>query len=459
MTESVPPPKPVVGIIPWTPWPLSAWSWWSEPVRAERLAALRIGLGLVLLFDIAWNYAPYLIEYYGKGGLGDPALFDWYFQSNRTHWSLLRGVGHEAGLYLALCLWIALTFWIVGNSLARLAFVPDAPPNDRSGAALPVWTFAFAWYVAGVWSHMLAANEVTAFAFVLPLGGFSIVCLFFSLDLALRLRERDHLVGWWSALFSLAVVAALLVAGVLLATMDEIDPDAWWAPLLKSWQTNETLLTVAMAAWIGSAAALALGVWTRFAAVTAWVLSLSFMNINPYLDNAGDTIRLILLFYVMLSPAGAVWSIDALFARRPGALYVHPWPFRLILVQMIFIYCMNGLYKLYGAGWLSGESLHYVLSDVTFARFSYQMLPIPFVVTQIMTWTVLAWEVSFPLLLLTKWTRRLALVFGVLFHLGIFLTMELGGFQLYALCMYLPFVAWERWSRRTDASCQPEASR
>ena len=42
----------VDGWSPWLPWPLSRWRWWTEPVRAERLAALRIGLGVALLLDL-----------------------------------------------------------------------------------------------------------------------------------------------------------------------------------------------------------------------------------------------------------------------------------------------------------------------------------------------------------------------------------------------------------------------
>jgi len=159
---------------------------------------------------------------------------------------------------------------------------------------------------------------------------------------------------------------------------------------------------------------------------------------------------LILLFYLMLCPCGAVLSVDALFKKRAGPVYVHPWPLRLIFVQMIFIYFVNGLYKLFGASWLEGDSLHYVLGDLALTRFSQLQAPIPHRVTQIMTWSVLIWEVSFPVLVLEKWTRRIALVVGVLFHLGIFATMELGGFVPYALCMYLPLVPWERLRRMKD---------
>src|ERR1700686_3715834 len=45
------PGREIVGVVPWLPWPLSAWGWWTEPVRAERLALLRIGVALCLIAD------------------------------------------------------------------------------------------------------------------------------------------------------------------------------------------------------------------------------------------------------------------------------------------------------------------------------------------------------------------------------------------------------------------------
>ena len=69
-----------------------------------------------------------------------------------------------------------------------------------------------------------------------------------------------------------------------------------------------------------------------------------------------------------------------------------------------------------------------------------------------MTWTVLVWEVSFPILVLNRWTRFVALLIGVGFHLGIFASMELGCFVPYTLCIYLAFLPWERWLGKGAAS-------
>ncbi len=456
MSQALPKPSQVVGLSPWLPWPLSAWSWCVTPVRAERLAVLRIGVAMFLMWDVACNYAPETLAYFGPHGLGEPALFDWYFRAHRMNWSLLRGLGHEAGLHLALLTCILTTLWILTNSLGRLLLVrAEPPPQDRTGAALMIWSFAFAWYVGAVWTHMLDTKAMTPFAWVLPLFGFSLACLFFALDLAQRLRDTTHRIAWFSSLFSFGVVGVLIAVGCPLAGIEEVDPNVEWARYLRSWQNDEQLIVIAMGVWLGSAFLLLIGCGTRFSAIATWVMSMSFANANHYLDNAGDTVRLILLFYLMLCPCGAVWSVDALVARRRGPIYIYPWPIRLIFVQMIFMYFMNGLYKLFSDDWPDGVSIYYVLGDATFTRFSQVALPLPFVLTQIMTWTVLAWELLFPFMMVFKWTRRLTLAFGVMFHLGILATMELGPFVPYALCMYLPLLPWECLSRRREEEGEP----
>ncbi len=298
----------VVGLQPWLPWPLSRWRWWTEPVRAERLAALRIGLAAVLLADVLGSYGPHVGDFFTGAGLGGPELFGYYCRPPRFHWSLLSGV------------------------------------------------------------------------------------------------------------------------------------------------EDVNVLRAAVAAWAAATACLLVGLLTRPSAAVAWLLSTSFANLNPYIDNGGDQVRGIALFYLMLCPCGAAWSVDAWARRRRGGPagpnYVAPWPLRLLFVQMVWIYFSNGAFKLMGADWPRGEALYYVLGDLTLARWSYAQVPLPAAITTAMTYTVLAWEVSFPLLVLWRPTRVAALVLGVLFHVGIGLSLELGGFAFYMLCLYLPLLPWERLSDR-----------
>lgn len=303
--------RTVIGIQPWLPPPFGRMAWWTEPVRAERLAALRIGVALVLLLDVLGTYIPNACDYFGMdnyeafNSLGGPDVF-----------------------------------------VARVQ-----PPY---------------WY--------------------------------------------------WSAL---------------------------------RWDLIEWPVPRGLALWTLSAIGLLIGFGSRFWAAVAWMLSVSVMNLDYYLHNGGDRIRTILLFYLMLCPCGAAWSVTNWWRRERqphnGPSFVAPWALRLIFLQMVAIYFMNGVYKLFGSGWQAGDSLYYVMHDISWSRWPADWTPMPFVVMKALTWLVLGWELGFPLLVFIPSTRKATLWLGVLFHIGTGVSMQLGPFPLYALCLYLPLVPWESW--------------
>lgn len=293
----------VVGLKPWLPALLAKSPWWTEPIRAEGLAALRIGIGATLLVDVLWFYLPRAGDFLGAGSLGSPEVF--------------------------------------------------------------------AGRLAGTWR--------------------------------------------WS-----------LLAGI----------------------TDSNLTFAVLVVWAVAALCLMLGFYPRLAAALCWALAVSVQNTNYYLHNSGDNVRQIALFYLMLCPCGAAWSIHSWWQRRhTGDLrpaFVYPWAVRLLLVQLVAIYFVNGLYKLAGGDWRSGEVMHSVLANVLWTRFSYEQLPLPPGSVPLMTWTTLAWELGFPLLILIPKLRAPTLWLGVLFHLGTAILLPLGLFPCYMLCLYLPLVPWEK---------------
>lgn len=302
----------IVGLRPWLPWPLCDWPWWTEPVRAERLAAFRIGVAIMLLVDIFTLYLPHANAFFGRDSLGSPEVFAPTPTSIR--WSILRGV--------------------------------ESP--EAVTAVLATW----------------------------------------------------------------AIAAAFLLVGVL----------------------------------------------PRLSALVAWMLSVSIIGINNYLHNSGDNVRNIELFYLMLCPCAAVWSLHSRYHRRAdvpdGPTYVHAWPVRLLFVQLMIIYFFNGVYKLLGTHWRDGDVMHYVLCNLAWTRFSYAQLPLPSAAIQFLTWSTLVWELTFPLLVMIPRIRTVALWIGIGFHVGTAFSLQLCAFPLYMICMYLPLVPWERyvdrWRRRGD---------
>ena len=350
----------VVGVRPWLPWPLNRWRWWTEPVRAERLAALRIVMSAFMLLDVVLVYLPNGHVFFGRDSLGRPEVFQYLYKP----------------------------YWEWASARDDIAYLGEDLRKES------------------------------------PFH-----------------RSLEH--SWrWSLLYRVE------------------DPRIIHATLI---------------AWIVATVFLLLGLGTRVAAVIVWLISTSFASINTYIDNGGDQIRYIVTLYFMLTPCGAVWSLDAWLRRRLGGLtgpvFIYPWALRLLFVQMVLMYWCNGLYKATGQDWWAGDSLYYVLNDLTLSRWPYAQFPIPYWLTRVLSWTVLIWELGFPIWVIPPWRRigdflerrglhwgwllsivrnipAIALVFGVFFHIGIGLSMELGFFAPYVLCLYIPLLPAERLSKR-----------
>jgi hypothetical protein len=207
--------------------------------------------------------------------------------------------------------------------------------------------------------------------------------------------------------------------------------------------------------WVGATAAFTLGFCTRLANLAVWLLTYAFLTRNPQVLNAGDAVLKAGLFWLLLSPCGKALSLDALLRRRPHPALVPAWPVRLLQLQLCVLYASTGAAKLFrvpvpDGTWWDGTSLHYVLNDVTMSRWSYAQLPLPLWLTAPATFASVWWETLFPLLVLCRRTRPWALGFGVLFHLGIWLTIEVGWFSFYTVALYGAWVPDSFW-RRLDA--------
>lgn len=458
MSAASEPPVVQVGTVPWLPWPLSGMHAWTAPVAAKRLAALRIGLSLVLLLDVFTSYWPNRQLFFGPESLATLENYNWYAQDGKRNWSILRGPGDDLNFTLILFAAMGLTVYLMTDLRARWS-----NPEQRAsmGSLVAGWCVVCGLALWGYWIRLLNDGSLDGdsprrvWMWLVPL----LLCVLSALFLTMEawIGARAGVQAW--SIAACLYFPLLTVTGFLLHLhypwKEGVTP-AWLYHFLEPWMRSHAMIAVCLAAWILAIVLLLVGWHSRFAAVTCWVLSMSFGNVNPHIDNAGDTIRNILLFYLMLCPCGAVWSLDCWRNRRdlPAGtrLVVSPWPIGLIFTQMILVYFLNGAYKVLSADWVEGATLYYVLHDTTLTRFSFLQLPLDYPMTRMMTWTVLAWELSFPLLVLYRPTRILALCVGVLFHLGIAFTMDLGFFAAYALCMYLPLIPWGTFPNAPEAT-------
>lgn len=231
-----------------------------------------------------------------------------------------------------------------------------------------------------------------------------------------------------------------------------------WTGMLL-WTDNMTVVTASFWLWVAATVALLFGYQTRLASIIVWLGASVFLARNTMLKNGGDDIVQIALLLLMVSPCGRGLSIDAWRRRRKLAAagdtagvaasrFVAPWAVRLFQLELCTIYFFTGLAKLGGETWWQGTSVHYVLNDVTITRWSFAQLPVPIWITAPITYVSLAFEVFFPVLVLWRRSRPWALLYGVLFHLGIFLTIDVGWFSFYTIALYgvwIPDAWWRRY--------------
>jgi len=184
-----------------------------------------------------------------------------------------------------------------------------------------------------------------------------------------------------------------------------------------------------------------LGVWTRGATLAAFAAAVIETNWNQLPLSGAYQAHRVLLFYLVWADCGQVWSVDAWLARKRGQepSWQPIWPLRCWRYQVALIYLISGVWKLQDVHWRDGAALHYVLSNVQFRRFPFSPPPWSAELLTAGTYVTLGWELLFPLLILWNPTRRLALLLGILLHLGMFVTIEIGPFSLVMIGSYLAF--------------------
>lgn len=155
----------VIGVAPRLPEPLAHWKLFTVPVHAERLAALRIGMGLALLFDVVVTFWPERHALFGSGSLGSAEVFAGRLRAPYWNWSLLGWADQPALIdavvlcwaLAALCLALgvrpraaALVAWAIGVSVLNSNYyVHNAGDRIRQVALLylilspcgAVWSF------------------------------------------------------------------------------------------------------------------------------------------------------------------------------------------------------------------------------------------------------------------------------------------------------------------------------
>jgi Vitamin K-dependent gamma-carboxylase len=190
---------------------------------------------------------------------------------------------------------------------------------------------------------------------------------------------------------------------------------------------------------------MAVGWHSRLSAGITWLVWVSLWNRNPLLLDGDDAVLKLMCFCLMLSPCGNCWSVDAYIREKPQSVAV--WPLRLVQFQIALLYFVSGWAKFHSQEWLDGTILQYVLIHPQYSRWDgWAILDSPLITPLLagLAWSIRWWELLFPVLLLNPYTRKLSLIIGIFFHVGLLLTMNLRSFAVIMLALYLALIpnAW-----------------
>jgi hypothetical protein len=199
---------------------------------------------------------------------------------------------------------------------------------------------------------------------------------------------------------------------------------------------------------LGAGLAMALGCWTRWTTLLAWLLTLMTAHrLAPFLFGL-DQIVLMLSMYLSISRCGDTWSLDQRFglAQTCGRHWQNRLATRLIQLHLCVIYFFGGLGKARGWMWWDGTAMWYSV-----ASYEYQSLDMTWIgryptLGSILTHATLFWEITYAALVWPRLTRPWVLLLGFLVHLGIACFLGMATFGLMMIVANSVFISLENFA-------------
>jgi hypothetical protein len=262
-----------------------------------------------------------------------------------------------------------------------------------------------------------------------PLGAFRIVFgLIILANLGLISVDLDY---WLTDQGLLQGTEARLLAGP-------------WRPSPLQWVQDPASIRTFMAATAVVATLFTLGWHTRMMGVLLYLGILSIHHRNIPTNCGPDALLLIMLFYLMLSPCGAAYSLDARReGRRRGTMaepLIVPWAQRLIQLQLCLIYFNTSVLKCNGSTWLGGTALHYVMSNTEVDRFDFSALTQYPLSLNVLGHAALLIEFALAFFLWFRVTRPWVAIAGLGLHASVLVIVNVPLFGEMMTACYLTFL-------------------
>lgn len=249
-------------------------------------------------------------------------------------------------------------------------------------------------------------------------------------------------------------------------------------------------LTVVYVAAMVLSVLVIVGYRTRLILPVFFVLWVGLISLSAMFGDQSDNMSRIVIFFLFFLDSSARWSLDARRRRRWSGtgrnVLVRLWRGQavwpswfttvahnlvvvLLVYQVVVAYMAGGLFKADGETWQNGTAIWGPLHMIVFSPFPglNELIASSAVIVAVASIGTVLIQVSFPFMLLNRWTRIIALfvIFG--FHVAIGVLMGLPWFSLWMLSVDALLIrdrTYERlsgWMRRVllrDSDSRPDAS-
>jgi hypothetical protein len=259
-----------------------------------------------------------------------------------------------------------------------------------------------------------------------------------------------------------------------------LDTDGWGTAFTAFFGEDDSpgVFTVKYLILAAVAVLFTIGWRTRIVTPVLLVLSVGLMRLDPLATDAGDNVIRLMLLYMCFADVSGRWSLDA---RRRAKGLTGPWPsppwwlgvvFHNVAViaiaaQVFIVYMTSGLSKVRGEYWQEGVGLYFPLRIGQYEAWPglNELVYSNGLVVTVGSYVTVFVQVLFPVLLLRRGTRVLALVTVGFLHLAIAVTMALPWFSLAMVASdaifirdvsYSAVTIWIRKARNRDR--EPVAS-
>lgn len=225
-------------------------------------------------------------------------------------------------------------------------------------------------------------------------------------------------------------------------------PSYMWSHF--DWIGSQLLWPVHIAALIVFAL-FTVGLFTRVTGVLSVLLLISYTNRSFGTQFGLDQINGFLAIYLALGPSGQFASFDCWRARRRGkkseqgraatSSTLANISIRLIQVHLCVVYFFAGMAKLQGEFWWNGEAIWGAIANHEYQTIDVTWLGEQMWLINLITFSALIWEVTYPFLIWPKLTRPIFLTMAIFVHLGIGLCMGMLTFGLIMVFANLAFLS------------------